>query len=140
MCQSGQGFNGKIDQASVEVTVIVAVMISRAIAKRMRLLRYAFSMGFRPVGIVQRTLPRFVPSPVMNEQQGGEGHNDARQAEESWKAGLGCVGLSEYALGGCRGVPSVWGAFWLNQQEVNLLAGNGAMLHSFGDYVHLAGT
>ena len=33
-----QGFNGKISQASVEVTVIVAVMISRAIAKRIRLL------------------------------------------------------------------------------------------------------
>jgi hypothetical protein len=90
--------------------------------------------------IFQRTPPRFVPLLFVNEQQGGEGHNDARQAEESWKAGFGCVGLSESAFGGRCCITSVWGAFWLNQQEVNLLAGNGAMFHSFGDYVDLAGT
>ena len=90
--------------------------------------------------IVQRTPPRFVPLLVVDEQKGSEGQNHAHKAEETWKAGFGCVGLSESALGGCCGITSVWGAFWLNQQEVNLLAGNGAMFHSFGDYIHLAGT
>jgi hypothetical protein len=58
MCQCGQGFNGK-DQAKVELTVMVAVMISRAIAKRIRLLRYAFSMVFRPVSHRATTTARF---------------------------------------------------------------------------------
>ena len=36
MCQGGLSFNGKLGQASVEVTVIVAVTIKKAIANRMR--------------------------------------------------------------------------------------------------------
>ena len=53
--------------------------------------------------------------------------------------GLVALNLSEDAFGGRGGIASVWRTFWLDQQEVNLLAGNGAMFHSFGDDVHLTG-
>jgi len=68
-------------QASVEGTVIVAVMISRAMPQKIRLLRRAFSMVSVQLVIVQRTPARFVPLLVVNEQNGSEGLDDASQTE-----------------------------------------------------------